>query len=116
MGMQKQTLVGMIGAAGMAGAFLVQGCMQPAAAKEKGGDKDLAQQIFETMSQVPGNQADHRPVHAKGIVCQGKFEPSAAAAGLSRAAHFRAAVPVTVRFSDGSPMPAIPDNSPDAGP
>src|ERR1700722_20992221 len=84
---------------------------QPAA------DKDLAHQIFDIMSQVHGVKPGHRPVHAKGIVCKGMFTPTAAAAGLSKAAHFRGVpMPVTVRFSDGAPDPSIPDNSPDAGP
>ncbi len=79
-------------------------------------EQDLAQQIFDTMIQAPGNTSGSRPVHAKGIVCQGTFVPSAKAATLSKAAHFNASVPITVRFSDGSPNPYIPDNSPDAGP
>jgi catalase len=80
-------------------------------------DEDLAHQIFDTMTQVHGVQAGHRPVHAKGIVCQGTFTPSKDAATLSKAAHFQgASVPVTVRFSDGAPDLSIPDNSPNAGP
>ncbi len=80
-------------------------------------DDSLAQQIFDTMIKLPGNQPDRRPVHAKGIVCEGSFTPSAAAAALSTAAHFHAAsTAVTVRFSAGAPDPVIPDNSPDAGP
>jgi catalase len=80
-------------------------------------DKNLAQQIFDTMIQVHGTKPGYRPVHAKGIVCQGTFAPSKEAATLSKAAHFqRASVPVTVRFSDGAPDPSMPDNSPDGGP
>jgi catalase len=80
-------------------------------------DNDLAHQIINTMLQVPGNQAGYRTVHAKGIVCEGMFTPSKNAAALSKAAHFQGApVPITVRFSDGSPEPIIPDNSPNAGP
>ena len=77
----------------------------------------LARQIFDTMIQVPGNKADQRLVHAKGIVCRGTFTASKDAAALSAAEHFQAAsVPVTVRFSDGASDPASPDNSPDSGP
>jgi catalase len=80
-------------------------------------DKDLAQQIFDIMLQVPGSKRGYRLVHAKGIVCQGTFGPSGDAAALSKAVHFQGdPVPVTVRFSDGPPDPSIPDNSPDAGP
>jgi catalase len=78
---------------------------------------DLSQQIFDTMLKVHGTQPRTRPVHAKGIVCQGTFAPSPAAAALSSAAHFQGAkTPVTVRFSDGAPDPSIPDNSPNAYP
>lgn len=80
-------------------------------------DKGLAQQIFDIMLQAPKTKPGYRPVHAKGIVCQGIFTPSKDALTLSKAAHFQqASVPVTVRFSDGAPDPDIPDNSPDAGP
>ena len=78
---------------------------------------DLSQQIFDTMLKVQGTKPGHRPVHAKGLVCEGTFTASATAASLSSAAHFQGAkVPVTVRFSDGAPDPSIPDNSPNAYP
>jgi catalase len=80
-------------------------------------DKSLAEQIFDTMIQVPGTNPGYRAVHAKGVVCRGIFAPSRDAATLSKAAHFQgASVPVTVRFSDGAPDPFIPDSSPGAGP
>jgi catalase len=80
-------------------------------------DKDLAQQIFDTMVQLPGNKPGHRLVHAKGIVCQGTFVPSKHAAAISRAAHFNGAtVPVIIRFSDDAPDPGIADASPDSQP
>jgi len=76
------------------------------------GDKSLSQQIFETMIQVPGANPAFRTAHAKGIVCQGTFTPSKEAASLSKAAHFRGgSIPVTVRFSDASQDPFVPDNS-----
>ena len=78
--------------------------------------KDLSQQIFDVLSQAPGAQPGHRALHAKGLVCQGTFEPSTGSQ-ISRAAHFRGGpVPVTVRFSDGAPDPSIPDTAPDADP
>jgi len=79
-------------------------------------DKSLAQQIFEIMVHAPGVTPGHRVTHAKGIVCKGAFTPSPAAPGLSRAAHFRATVPATVRFSGGAADPSLPDNLPEAGP
>ena len=76
------------------------------------GEKSLAEQIFETMIQVPGTNPAFRAAHAKGLVCQGTFVPSKEAASLSKAAHFQGGpIPVTVRFSDASPDPFIPDNS-----
>lgn len=78
---------------------------------------DLAQQIFDTMVQLPGNKPGYRLVHPKGIVCHGTFAASKSAAKFSRAKHFSgAAVPITVRFSDAAPDPAIADMSPDAAP
>jgi catalase len=80
-------------------------------------DKDLAQQIFDTMVQLPRNKPGNRLVHAKGIVCLGTFSPSRSARAISRAAHFNGAtVPVIVRFSDAAPDPEIADISPDSAP
>jgi catalase len=80
-------------------------------------DKELVHQIFDTMVQIHGVKPGFRLVHAKGVVCEGNFMPSKAAAGLSKAAHFqKGPVPVVIRFSDGSADPGIPDYSPDAGP
>lgn len=83
-----------------------------AAAAETQADKSLAQQIFETMVQLPGNSPAYRAAHAKGIVCEGAFVPSQDAASLSKAAHFQGgSIPVIVRFSDAAPDPFISDNS-----
>src|SRR5262245_15675082 len=81
---------------------LLTGTTSGAQSQEASG-KDLAQQIFDAMLQVPGNQPGHRPVHAKGIVCQGTFTASKDAPSLSKAAHFQgSSIPATMRFSDGS--------------
>jgi catalase len=78
---------------------------------------DLIQQIANIMSQGPSGKSGYRFAHAKGVVCQGTFQPSPDAAMISRAAHFRGGpVPVTVRFSDGAPDTAVADNSADANP
>ncbi len=54
-----------------------------------------------------------RPAHAKGLMCIGTFSPSPQAAGLTRAPHTtRPSTPVTVRYSDSTGIPAIPDNNP----
>src|SRR3954447_5733474 len=82
------------------------------------GKKDLAHEIFDAMSRLPGHTPGSRPVHAKGLVCQGRFAPTAEAQALTKAVHFQPGSPVTVtvRFSQGSPDAAIPDNAPNAGP
>jgi catalase len=78
---------------------------------------DLAQQIYDVMAKIPSARPKTRPVHAKGIVCEGTFTAAPAASKLSSAAHFKGGkIPVTVRLSDGAPDPSIPDNSPNANP
>jgi catalase len=78
----------------------------------------LPQQIADAMVQLNGGiHTGFRFAHAKGIVTSGSFTPTAEAKSLSRAVHFSGpAVPVTVRFSDGTGVPDIPDNNPRAGP
>ena len=50
-----------------------------------------------------------RAVHAKGLILQGSFEPSEEARQLSSSAVFAAPIPIIVRFSDFTGLPAIPD-------
>ena len=51
-----------------------------------------------------------RAVHAKGILVRGVFTPSPAARDLTKAGLFRrSSVPVTIRFSDFTGIPDIPD-------
>jgi catalase len=78
----------------------------------------LPQQIADEMVQLNGGiHTGFRFAHAKGIVTSGSFTPTSEAKSLSRAAHFSGpAVPVTVRFSDGTGVPTIPDHDPRAGP
>src|SRR5437667_7227714 len=54
-----------------------------------------------------------RPAHAKGLMCAGTFTPSRQAAELTRAPHaVRPSTSVTVRYSDSTGLPTIPDNDP----
>jgi catalase len=77
----------------------------------------LPQQIADVMVQINGGvHTGFRFAHAKGLVLTGTFTPAPTATSISRAAHFRAAVPVTVRLSDGTGVPQIPDNNPNAAP
>jgi catalase len=58
-----------------------------------------------------------RAVHAKGVILEGTFAPTETARALSKAAVFAGtAVPVTIRFSDFTGIPDIPDNIGDANP
>ena len=67
---------------------------------------ELAQQAANLFLQAFGNHPGFRLTHAKGIVCEGIFEPTADAAELSRAVHFSGKpVPVIVRFSNATGIP-----------
>lgn len=77
----------------------------------------LANDLLAQLDAIFGLHPGFRAAHAKGIMLSGTFTPSAEAASLSRAPHVkRAHTPVTVRFSDGTGLPSIPDNAPDANP
>jgi catalase len=73
----------------------------------------LAQQILDAFDAQSGLHAGYRPAHAKGLMCSGTFTTSSEAAKLTRAPHAsKASTPVTVRFSDSTGLPNIPDNDP----
>jgi catalase len=73
----------------------------------------LAQQLLDAFDQLQGVHPGYRPAHAKGLMCEGVFTPSAEAAGLTRAPHAsRSSTPVTVRYSNSTGIPDIPDNDP----
>jgi catalase len=58
-----------------------------------------------------GPYPGRRAAHAKGTFCEGTFTATPAARELSRAEHLSGdPVPVTVRFSNGSGNPELPDN------
>jgi len=76
-------------------------------------NRTLAQQLLDAIDSAQGLHPGFRPAHAKGLMCAGVFTPSADAANLTRAPHAtRPSTPVTVRYSDGSGVPTIPDNDP----
>lgn len=73
----------------------------------------LAQQLLEALDAAFGLHPGFRPAHAKGLMCSGTFIPSAEAAKLTRAPHAnRASTPITVRYSNSTGLPTIPDNDP----
>ena len=74
---------------------------------------DLVQQLQGMFGPHPG----YRPAHAKGLLLSGIFKPARGAQSLTRAPHAtRESTPVTVRFSNSTGLPAIPDNIPEANP
>ena len=85
----------------------------PAAAAP--ADDNLPVQLVDSLHSAFGEH-HARAVHAKGIVLTGTFTPDPAARTLSKAAVFARPTPVTVRFSDFTGIPTIPDNIGDASP
>ncbi len=73
----------------------------------------LANQIVDIFYKIYGNHPGFRVNHAKGIVAEGSFVATPAAAAWSRAALFDGTrIPFTVRFSNDGGFPAIPDAAP----
>jgi catalase len=77
----------------------------------------LSNDLLKEFEAIFGAHPGFRPAHAKGIMLDGTFTPSSDAASISRAPHFtRQSTPVTVRFSNSTGLPLIPDNDPNANP
>jgi catalase len=72
---------------------------------------NLPQQIADVIVKLNGGiHTGFRFMHAKGLVVTGTFTAAPSAKSISRAAHLKGgSVPVTVRFSDGTGNPMIPD-------
>jgi catalase len=80
-------------------------------------DADVATQLVDVMNKIYGAHPGFRAQHAKGVVVEGSFTATPEAAALSRAALFTGAkILVTVRFSDNTGLPKVPDGSADANP
>jgi catalase len=77
----------------------------------------LAEELLGQLDAMFGLHPSFRAAHAKGMMLSGTFTPSREAVSLTRAPHItRGSTPVTVRFSNGTGLPLIPDNVPDANP
>src|ERR1700694_5270375 len=77
----------------------------------------LGNDFIKHFDTIFGLHPGFRPAHAKGVLLTGTFSPSPEAASLTRAPHVsRESTPVTVRFSDSTGLPTIPDNDPKANP
>ena len=77
----------------------------------------LSEEILKQFDTTFGLHPGFRPAHAKGVMLTGTFSPSPQAASLTRAPHVtRDSTPVTVRFSNSTGFPMVPDNDPNANP
>jgi catalase len=74
-------------------------------------------QLVNALNKAFGKHPGIRPNHAKGIVVSGSSKAFAQAAGLSKAVLFSGStIRVTVRFSDATGIPNLPDGSKTANP
>jgi catalase len=77
----------------------------------------LANDILQQFDTIFGLHPGYRAAHAKGVMLTGTFTPSAQAKSLTKAAHAnQPSTPVTIRFSNSTGIPMIPDNAPEATP
>jgi catalase len=77
----------------------------------------LSQDILQQFDTIFGLHPGFRPAHAKGLLLAGKFSPSSGATSLTKAPHMnRESTPVTVRFSNSTGLPLVPDNDPNTNP
>jgi catalase len=85
--------------------------------KARALDDPLVTGILDTLTKLAGDHPGYRPVHAKGVMCTGRFTPASGAVALTRAPHAAArSTPVIARFSNTAGMPGGADNDPTAGP
>src|SRR5271156_6702903 len=77
----------------------------------------LSNALLQKFDALFGVHPGFRPAHAKGIMLNGSFTPTPEAASLSKAPHLtRPSTPASVRFSNSTGIPVIPDNDPNADP
>ena len=88
------------------------------AAEPAVSEKPVVEQIVDVQTKLAqGPHKGFRANHAKGIIAHGSFTPSPAAASLTKAPHLqKTETPVTVRFSNATGVPNIPDTNPNANP
>ena len=79
--------------------------------------EQLYEEVIDAFEALFGKHPGFRRAHAKGVVCEGTFSPASAAVDFCRAPHFQGPlVPVTVRFSNFTGLPELPDNDPQSNP
>ncbi|MEA2740203.1 MAG: catalase [Acetobacteraceae bacterium] len=91
--------------------------MATAQAARAADDQPIEAQVVDALNKAFGVHPGFRANHAKGVVVEGNFKASPAARTVSQAAIFTgAAIPITVRFSDSTGIPNIPDGADGANP
>src|SRR5262249_13754186 len=73
-------------------------------------DSKVVAQLVETMRTLAGPHPGFRPVHAKGLMCAGIFQPSPDARRVSKAAHLQGDA-ATARCATASGTPDAPDGA-----
>lgn len=77
----------------------------------------VSEKLIQQFDAIFGLHPGFRPAHAKGLLVTGVFTPSPSACKLTCAPHVtRASTPVTVRFSNSTGIPLLPDNDANADP
>jgi len=77
----------------------------------------LANDLLAKFDLIFGVHPGFRVAHAKGVLLTGTFYPAPEAQLLTKAPHItRTSTPVTVRFSNSTGLPELPDSVPDANP
>jgi len=76
-------------------------------------DATVETQLVDAMNKLFGVHSGFRANHAKGVVVTGSFKAGSQAARLSKAVLFAGGgtIPVTIRFSDATGIPDVPDGS-----
>jgi catalase len=96
-------------------AIALLGVTSPAIVRAE--DQPVETQIVDAMNKLFGVHAGFRANHAKGVVVEGSFKASPEAAALSKAVLFDGTtIPATVRFSDSTGIPDLPDGAGPANP
>lgn len=80
--------------------------------------KPVTEQLVDTLTTLAsGPHKGYRANHAKGVMLEGTFTPLVGASSISLAPHLQnTASPVTVRFSDATGVPNMPDANANASP
>ncbi|KAJ7288180.1 catalase related subgroup domain-containing protein, partial [Mycena rebaudengoi] len=77
----------------------------------------LSEEVITQFDALFGLHPGFRPAHARGIMLTGVWTPTPEASALSSAPHFnQPSTPVSVRFSNSTGLPLVPDNDPNANP